>query len=310
MGIEIYRQPRLVEPVLFCGWPGIGNIGIIAIDTLRQVVRASEFGRIEPWDFFQPHRVVIENGLLRDLQFPLNEFYYRRLKNQDLMFFIGEEQTSERRAAYAEGEQAYRLANLVLDVAEKYNCRRVYTSGAAVAQIHHTSKSRVWAVANSPALVAEIKSYPNTILMSELKGRGGRGTITGLNGLMLGAAKRRGIEAICLMGEIPYYLQGAPWPYPHAARSVLEVLGLRLGVNLDFRRLEEMSRKVDQNIEHFLQRLYEIDEIPAHLLEEIEKLKAAGAGDLGPITDEEQKRMMEHLDELFLEEGGKDDKAV
>ena len=35
----------------------------------------------------------------------------------------------------------------------------------------------------------------------------------------------RDIEAVCLLGEVPYYLQGAPWPYPKASISVLEVLG-------------------------------------------------------------------------------------
>ena len=43
---------------------------------------------------------------------------------------------------YAEGRKAYRMADLVLDVAEKFKCRRVYTSGAAVALIHHTDKAQ------------------------------------------------------------------------------------------------------------------------------------------------------------------------
>ncbi|KPK74634.1 MAG: hypothetical protein AMJ79_13530, partial [Phycisphaerae bacterium SM23_30] len=208
------------------------------------------------------------------------------------------------------GDKAFQLANMVLDVAEKFNCRRGYTSGAAVAQIHHTSKPRVWAVPNHPHLIEEIRGYRNTILMSDLEGRGGQGTITGLNGLMLGAAKKRGIEAICLMGEIPYYLQGAPWPYPKAAQSVLEVLTRNLALKVDFRRLDGLSRKVEGNIEQFLQRLYEIEQIPAQIKDEIEKLKHAPTADLGPITDEEQKRIMEHLDDLFDEKGGKDDRAV
>jgi len=51
MGIRLYDKPKLENPVLIAGWPGIGNIGITAVDTLREMVRAEEFGEIEPWDF-------------------------------------------------------------------------------------------------------------------------------------------------------------------------------------------------------------------------------------------------------------------
>ena len=70
MGIKLYKQPELRDSIMFCGWPGIGNIGISAIDTLRAVLRAEEFGEIEPWDFFDPRKVLIEKGLLKDLEFP------------------------------------------------------------------------------------------------------------------------------------------------------------------------------------------------------------------------------------------------
>ena len=200
------------------------------------------------------------------------------------------------------------MANLVLDVAEKFACSRIYTSGAAVAQIHHTNRPRVWAVPNRPQLIDEIKIYENTILMSDIEGRGGQGAIAGLNGLMLGAAKKRGFEAICLMGEIPYYLQGAPWPYPKASHSVLEVLTKILKIQIDYRQLNGLAQKIEQNIERFLERLYSIDGIPPQVKEEIEKLKHIQTAGLGPITQEEQKKIMDHLDELFNQEGQKDDR--
>jgi proteasome assembly chaperone (PAC2) family protein len=90
-------------------------------------------------------------------------------------------------------------------------------------------------VPNSESLIPEIRGYGNTVLMSDIEGRGGHGNITGLNGLLLGVAKKRGFEAICLMGEIPVYLQGLPLSYPKASKSVLEVLShsLKIEVNLD-----------------------------------------------------------------------------
>ena len=310
MAIKFNKEPDLKTPVLFCGWPGIGNIGIIAIDTLRGVLRAEKFAEIESWEFFNPRKVIIENGLLRDLEFPLNRFYYRRLVGQDVLFFIGQEQTSEHRAGYAEGEKAYRLGNLVLDVAERFGCRRIFTSGAAVAQIHHTHKPRVWAVPSNAKLIAEIKAYPNTILMSDLEHRGGAGSITGLNGLMLGLAQKRGFDAICLMGEVPYYLQGAPWPYPKASLSVLEVITRYLTLQLEFKKLDELTRQVERNVEDFVQKLFATPGLPEQIKDEIARLAEEPNADLGPITDEEQKRMMDRLDELFNQGDISNDRPV
>jgi len=308
VGIKLYKKPELKNPIMFCGWPGIGNIGITAIDSLRAVLRAQEFAEIEPWDFFDPRKVSIEEGLLKDLEFPSSKFYFKRIKERDLIFFIGQEQPSEGAMRYAEGTKAYQMANLVLDVAEKFGCQRVYTSGAAVTQVHHTAKPRVWAVPNNKNLIDEILEYENTILMSGIEGRSSQGTITGLNGLLLGVAKKRGLEAICLMGEIPYYIQAAPWPYPKGSKSVLEVVTKILDIKIDLSQLDELAKTVEENIEEFLEALYKAEAIPPQLRDEIEKLKYARPIEPGPITEEEQKRMMEHIDELFKEEGWQDEK--
>lgn len=309
MAVRIYREPNPAEArdsILFCGWPGIGNIGILAIDTLKGLLSAQEFGEIEPWDFFEPYEVTIEGGLLKGLKFPSNKFYFQRFNDLNVLFFVGQQQPSEPRTRYAQGQKAYKMANLVLDVAEKFGCRRVYTSGAAVTQIHHTARPKVWAVPNNIRLVGEVKQYQNTILMSEIEGRGDQGIITGLNGLMLGVAKKRGLDAVCLMGEIPYYLQAAPWPYPKASKSVLEVITGILELKADLTALEELSQKIEQQIEDFLESLYNTEAIPPEVREEIEKLKHAEPAEIGPITEEEQKRIMEHIDELF-DEGGRTD---
>ena len=299
MGIKLYKEPKLKNSIMLCGWPGIGNIGINAIDTLRGVLRAEEFAEIESWDFFNPRKVLIEEGLLKDLEFPSSKFYFQRIKDQYLIFFIGEQQPSEGRTQYAVGQKAYEMANLVLDVAERFDCRRVYTSGAAVAQIHHTSKSKVWAVPNSKSLIEEVKQYENTILMSTTGGGKGQGFISGLNGLLLGVAKKRGLEAICVMGEIPYYLQTAPWPYPKGSRSVLELLTKILGIDLDLSRVDELAKTVEKNIEQILEALYSAEGVPPEVADEIERLRDSEQTELGPITEEEQKKIMEHIDELF-----------
>ena len=303
MGIRLYNQPELENPVLIAAWPGIGNVGIIAVDTLRGVVRAEEFGEIEPWDFFYPKKVLIRHGELKELEFPTNKFYFKRTAGKDLMFFIGEEQPTEVGRVYAEGKKAYQMANLVLDVALKFGCRRIYTSGAAVAPIHHTMRSKVWAVPNTENLINEVRSYENTVLMSDIEGRGGQGNITGLNGLLLGVARKRGLEAICIMGEIPIYLQGLPFPYPKASKSVLEVLTAALGISIEMEGITAVVERSESEIE----RLY--DRFPSQIKEHLDKLRYASyvrPTEPEPITEEDKKKILEDIDQFFKQEPKED----
>ncbi|MEO0095700.1 MAG: PAC2 family protein [candidate division WOR-3 bacterium] len=302
MGLKIYKEPNLKNPVLLCGWPGIGRIGLIAIDTLREQLNAEEFAEIEPYDFFYPSIVSIKDGILESLNFPRNKFYFKSTEKCDLIFFIADEQPSEIQGGYAKGETAYKLASMVLELGLKYGIQRVYTSGAAVAQIHHTSRPRVWAVPNTSSLINELKDYENTVLMSDVEGRNGQGTITGLNGLMLGVAKIYGVNGICLMGEIPYYLQWLPIPWPKGSKAVLQVLTRMLSLKIDLSVFDTFIAQVDRNVDRIINTF--IDSLPQEMREKIvegfEQLKEYKAP-LTPISDEEIRWFKEHGDEFFKE---------
>ncbi len=290
MGIKFYKKPKLVKPIMFVGWPGIGNIGLIAVNTLKSIMRAEVFGEIESWDFFYPRKVSIREGLLEDLEFPSNKFYYKRLEKKDLIFFIGEEQPTEGSRMYAWGEKAYKMANLVLDVGLKFGCQRVYTSGACISPIHHQMKPRICAVASSEELRQEVKKYRNTILMSEIEGRKeGEGVITGLNGLLLAVAKKRGLESICLMGEIPDWLAGVSLPYPKAAKSVLEVFAEILGIGIDFSFLD----KTEGQIEKIIESIYA--KFPPEMKEEYDQRKFVPQTKPGTTTIQAQIYIDEHF---------------
>ncbi len=298
MGIKLYKKPKLENPVMFVGWPGIGNIGIIAVSALKDQLKAETLGEIESWDFFYPRKVYIQDGLLERLEFPSNQFYYKRLGQKDLLFFIGEEQPAVGGRMYASGEKAYRMANFVIDVAIQFGCKRVYTSGACVSLSHHQLKPRVIAVVSSKPLIQEIKEYSNTILMSEMGERGeGEGTITGLNGLLLAVAKKRGLESLCLMGEIPDWLSGASFPYPKASRSVLEVFSDILKVEIDFGFLDKIERQVEEMIETFYAKF------PPDLKEEYDQRKYLVQTHPGTITVQAQIFVDEHF-----KEGGEGEK--
>jgi proteasome assembly chaperone (PAC2) family protein len=301
MAIRYIKEPNLIDPVMVAGWPGIGNIGLIAVDAMRRSLRAEQLAYIEPWEFFYPNKTIIRNGELVDLSFPASEFYFQRTDKRDVIFFTGEEQPTEGGRIYAEGSKAYAIANMVLDVAQKFGCKRIYTSGAAVAPLHHTARSRVWAVPNTEALLEEVMQYDNTIIMSGVEGRAGQGVITGLNGLLLGVARHRGIDAICLMGEIPVYLQGFPFPYPKGSKSVLEVLTAALGIWMDMETVNHLAEESEKELTD----LYE--KLPQEVKDQLDRLKQStvAAPESGEaITEEDKKRILEDVDRFFKKEGG------
>jgi uncharacterized protein len=309
MGIIYYKKPRLKNPVLLASWPGIGNIGLVAVDYMRSQLEAEPLGEIEPWEFFYPNSVTIKAGIIEKMEFPASLFYYKHLGpgKGDILLFVAEEQPHDRFRRYAEGTKAYRMAQQVVDVAEKYGCRRIYTSGAAVALSHHATNPRIWAVPNGKGMREEISGYPNTALMSEIYGREGQGTISGLNGLLLGVAHERGIEALCLMGEIPAYLQGMPLPYPKASRAILEVLSKTLGIKLDMTLMDQWVLKVEDRIEELMEEFNNSlpPQIRDGVKEGLEKLRGSQPR-IGKLTEMDAKRAIAEI-EKFFKKGGKGD---
>jgi uncharacterized protein len=301
MGIRYIKEPDLIDPVMLASWPGIGNVGLIAVDAMRKSLRSEQLAYIEPWDYFYPNKAIIRKGELVELGFPASDFYFQRTDKRDIIFFTGEEQPAEGSRLYAEGSKAFTMANIVLDVAQKFGCKRIYTSGAAVAPLHHTARSRVWAVPNSETMLEELKKYDNTILMSGVEGREGQGTITGLNGLILGVARRRGMEAVCLMGEIPVYLQGFPFPYPKGSKSVLEVLNSALGIWMDMDAINHLAEESEKE----LTGLYE--KLPQDVKDQLDRLKqvTVAAPESGEtITEEDKRKILDDIDRFFKSQGG------
>jgi len=298
---ELYCKPDIHSPYLLAAWPGIGNIGLIAINYLKNALVAEEFGRIQPWEFFSPKDIIIKDGVLLDVNFPAGKFYYKKAK-RDLIIFLAEAQPNEE-------DEIYDMANLVLDVAAEFGCQRVYTAGAAVSSVHHTAQPRVWAVPNKGALLEEVRTCKNTILMSDLDDRTGGGNITGLNGVLLGVAQRRKMEGICFLGEVPMYIAHFPGPYtiphPKASKIILETLTENIGLQINMSNISAFANNVEREIEGIYQNL------PAVIREELDKLKhiiETNKEEIqGPITDEEKEKIIREVEDFFKKGGKHDD---
>jgi len=225
--IKINARPKLNSPNMLATWPGVGNVAVIIATYLTSKLNFKELAEIQPNMFFDPTGVIVEDSIIEAPQFPRSKFYYRKnpdKEKNDLILFLGDDQPASK---------GYELANCVLDVGLRFHMKRVYTCAAALTRIHHTEQPKVWGVGTNQELVQELKKL-------NLKQKGNL-QIAGLNGLLLGVAKERGIEGMCLLGEVPVY--ASRMPNPMAALAVLKVLAKILEVEID---LVELARVAEE----------------------------------------------------------------
>jgi uncharacterized protein (TIGR00162 family) len=228
--IRFFKKPQLKSPCLIAGWSGMGGVALIATNYLRQKLQAEECGEILPYDFFSPAEVLIENHVIQIPKFPDNKFYsWDEGDRHDLLIFVGSDQP----------QQGWEFAHRILDVAEEFRVRRIYTSAAFPLWMHHSGEPRVWGTATNAQLVKYLKVYGVMPM--------GEGSIGGLNGLLLGVARQRGMEGVCLLGEMPIYATRIA--NPKASRAVLEVLTRMLGIVIDLEDLTTMAEQMESNME-------------------------------------------------------------
>ena len=253
--VKTYSRPRLNSPIMIAAWPGIADVAMIAAVQLIRTLKFKELAEIRAPYFFDPVGVITNNGIVQEPQFPQSNFYYWKNKKprEDIILFIGEAQPPS---------GSYDLANIVLDVGLKYHISRLYTFAAALTRIHHTEEPKVWGVGTNEQMVEELKQH-NLF-------REGNAQIGGLNGLLLGVAKEKNIDGICLLGEIPAY--ASRMSNPIAALAIIRTLKDLLNLKIDTSELEEIAAEtkkrmkeiaaetMGQYINYFTEPIWESDE--------------------------------------------------
>jgi len=224
MKIHFKEKPSLRNPTLIAAWPGMGMLARMSADYLIQQLDAKQFAEIRS----PSNDIYFKDGMGKLSQYK-HRFYYCNGKQSDLIVCSGEIQPQSLSAIQ-------QLANQVLDVAEEFGAKRVYTF-AAVPNPHDV-KPRVFGVVNKPELVEFLRENGVQLVS-------GDGRITGLNGLLIGIAQQRKIEGICLLCEIRYL----DIPQPRSVQAVLNTLTKILGIKIDMSELERQAEEMEQKIE-------------------------------------------------------------
>lgn len=260
--------------VLIAGWPGMGSVGIGAIDYIRRKLHAVAFAEIDMQSHFAPEAMIVENGIAAYPDPPAHVFY--AVEERDLIIFQSEAQIA--------GTPGDDLMERILDVGQRFGIDAVFTGAAYLTQASHKEEAQVFGVANNAVFRDALASQGVEILQE--------GMVSGLNGLVLGFARRRDLNAACFLSTMPQY--AAPIPNPKASREIVLTLGHLLNFDVDMTELDDAIEKMEgtmEDIEMQIQKTF------SHMGEGPEGVFQIGKGD----EDKVPQSAMERIEKLFLE---------
>jgi len=173
-------HPQLVNPVFIEGLPGFGNVGKIAARLLVKSTQAKLF--TELYSPFLPDYVIVnKEGICRP---PRYEFYVSSTEKTVFIILTGDAQPS-----VDDITAHYEQCGEILDFIAKHECRFIVTLGGLPLP---QPAGEVYVAATSQELAADFEKKGALIY--------GKGRIMGATGLLLGLAKKRGLEGITLLG--------------------------------------------------------------------------------------------------------------
>ena len=173
-------KPTLENPVFVQGLPGFGNVGKIAAHLLIKFYGAKPFMELFSPSF--PDYVSVSSKGICHL--PRYEFFAAPMEKNNFIVMTGDAQPS-----FDDVLGHYAICSEIIDIVEKFGCRLIVTIGGMPM---NEEKAQVFVAATSPRLAQEFMDKGAVIYS--------KGRIIGATGLMLGLAKERGLEGLCLLG--------------------------------------------------------------------------------------------------------------
>jgi hypothetical protein len=277
------KTPSLNSPYLICGFPGTGLVGKLAVDYLIK-----ELGAIHMADlfssYFSPQVVIQADGTTSIVK---NSLYYVKnnkknnnidinkinknkkeikdiskpevqlnqsinglpqspdsslqstaasypLSSKDLILLTGDSQPVVPGSEYVLSEQ-------ILDLITKFKISNIYSLASYVTGTF-VNDPKIYGTATNPEIVKSFRSFNISTLDN--------GNITGMNGLILGLGKLRGIEGICLLGETSGYVIDAK-----ASKNLLEILNNVLGIHINMDEMNKRSKDTEILIKNLEQQM-------------------------------------------------------
>jgi uncharacterized protein (TIGR00162 family) len=225
--IEITEKPRLNDPILIEGLPGIGFVANIAALSLITELKAKKFAEIVSASF-QDFAILTETGSSRS---PVNELYYVKREDgkRDLIIWYGNTQ-----ALTTPGQ--YELVGKVLDIAQELGCRFVVSIGGFKKE-EVKGTPGLYSAATDPATVKEALGLGTKIMV---------GHIFGIAGILIGLSRLRRVKGFALLVDTL-----GMYPDANATKVALVALGKFLSLQVDLSEVDAAADQTKKMLEAF-----------------------------------------------------------
>jgi hypothetical protein len=213
------KVPRLRSPILICGFPGSGYVGKLAIDHIIEELESIHLADIYSTSF--PPQVIIKNTGIVELM--KNILYYVKdsLAKHDFLFLTGDAQPVNSKMEYLLGEE-------IIKIAKNFGVTQVITLGAYITGMF-VETPRVFGVATDDDGLKLLNSYS----ISKID----NGSISGMNGILLGIGKINNLNGISLLGETSGYVIDA-----NASKYILKKLLSIVDLDINMEDLEKKAK--------------------------------------------------------------------
>ena len=238
--VEMTEVPKLENPSLICGLPGSGYVGKLAVDHLVEELKGIPFASIFS-SSFPPQDLIHPDGTADLMK---NTLYYCKGKASDLVLLSGDAQP-------VTPESEYEMAEEITRICHDLGVKTIYTLAAYITGTF-TEAQRVYGTSTSPDIVKEFSKHSVYPMNS--------GSITGMNGLLIGVGKRKNMTGVCLLGETSGYVVDAM-----ASKSILETLAKILGLKIDMAGISKKAqdtRQLVKNIEAQMSARHSTESLP------------------------------------------------
>ncbi len=224
--VKVHEWPKLRDPILIEGLPGLGYVGKLSAEHLIRQLGGKKFATIIS-SYLPPQVYVMEGGTISIVKQEL--YYIKDRAKRDLVVLVGDSQ-----GLNAEGQ--YELSYRVLELAQELGVSEVITLGGySIGK--RPEKPRVFGAATHPEIVEEVKKYGVIFAKSEPSGG-----IIGAAGLLIGLGMELfGMKGFCLMGET-----AGMYVDPRGAMEVLKVLSRILDIELNLSDLEAQAAQIEE----------------------------------------------------------------
>jgi len=228
--VTLVSKPKLKDPILLTGLPGIGLVGKLVVDYLLKELKAKRFAEVYS-DSFPPavhtHKSIV--GLIKD------DFFHCKVKNKDFIFLAGPVQPALD-LRYASSQEHYEFSEKIVDFCASIGVKQIYTlAGINIGDRRLNHEPRV-------VIVGTDKAVLDPLVKLGCVPSGQDGLISGAAGLILGMAAARKIGGACLMGETNANLV---YGDHGAAKKVLEVLTKKFGFSVKMQAIEKESKNIE-----------------------------------------------------------------